>query len=90
MRIDGPGRLTFFEALLDLAASLDENSHSSTNLEFIQLAPHAIDTMRGFKKHLFDSRKKIFADVILIALSSNQQYICAVSTRYRSLSKKIF
>jgi hypothetical protein len=86
LRIDGPGRYRFFQALKDLAlkfSTSNEDDDHVGKLECIQLNEHVMEKLKYDEGRSSEATRKTLADLILIALDHNQQYISAVSTNYR-------
>jgi hypothetical protein len=89
LRIDGSGRCKFFQALKDVALNFQRSSEDDdqvAKLECIHLNERVIEKLKFNEGRSSDATKKTLADLILIALGQNQQYISAVSTNYRKTS----
>jgi hypothetical protein len=90
LRIGGEGRVKFFRALREVAiSSLEAHDEDGTvvKLESIHLSQHAVKKIRFEEGQSSEASRKTFADLILIALDGNQQYISAVSANSRKCVK---
>jgi hypothetical protein len=90
LRIGGEGRVKFFRALREVAiSSLEAGDEDGTvvKLESIHLSQHVLQKIRFEEGQSSEASRKTFADLILIALDANQQYISAVSANSRRCVK---
>jgi hypothetical protein len=86
LRIGGDGRLKFFTALREIAfdsVSTNEGEDAVVRLESIHLSPRVVQKMKLEEGQSYQASKKTLADLILIGLDGNQQYVSAISTNCR-------
>jgi hypothetical protein len=86
LRIGGDGRLKFFTALKEIAfdsVSTNEGEDAVVRLESIHLSPRVVQKMKLEEGQSYQASKKTLADLILIGLDGNQQYVSAMSTNRR-------
>jgi hypothetical protein len=80
--MDRTEKLIFFHALATLASQQIE----SHQLEMLRLSPTAVERLCSTDFDDFDTQS-LLADLILIGLSKNNQYINAIAPNYRSANK---
>ena len=82
LRMDYTGKLKFFHALKDLC-SLDSNSYQ---MEMLRITNHVAQLLRS---GLFSTGSThLLADLILIGLNKNSQYVSALAPTYRRDSSR--
>ena len=81
LRISKDDMASFFEALRQIA--LTTTDFNSAHLESIRLSSRVIERLKFFEGMSSSFVKNILADLILIALNNNQQYIRGISDNYR-------
>jgi len=82
LHMDRTEKLIFFHALATLASQQIE----SHQLEMLRLSPTAVERLCSTDFDDFDTQS-LLADLILIGLSKNNQYINAIAPNYRSANK---
>lgn len=87
----GEGRLKFFEALKDaacIAPSAGEEEAELRRIGCVKFSEHIVNKLRSEGGLFTQGVRKTLADLILIGLDNNQQYVSAISTNYRRCSQK--
>ncbi len=90
MRMNEESRLKFFNTLREVAFSSplgDESDDGMRRLEGIYLSLHVVSQLKFGEGQSSQGTKKTLADLILIGLHNNQQYVSAISTSYRKSSR---
>ena len=90
LRLGAEERFDFFQALRDVALNFkisNEEDDRFGKLESIHLNDHVMNKLKFVEGKTPPTTKKILADLILIGLDINQQYVSAISINYRKASK---
>jgi hypothetical protein len=86
LRIGGDGKLKFFTALRDISFDsrpASDGEDAVVQIESIHLSPRVVRKMMFEEGQSSEATKKTLADLLLIGLDDNQQYVSAISTNCR-------
>jgi hypothetical protein len=81
LKVHNQGKQTFFDALRKVAVKA--NDEKTARLESIRLSKNVVERMKYKEGTAHNFIRKVLADLILIALNNNQQYIRGISDNYR-------
>ena len=82
LHMDSSEKLKVFNALLNMAS--DSSSHQ---MEMLRLSTHMVDLLQSDQFCNLDTQRML-ADLFLIGLNKNGQYVSAVAPSYKQPSSK--